>query len=82
MGDPSYRHNDPEWDVEYERMKKLPFKTFEKLCGAGFFMYIKSNDSAWDKEYEQMKFLDIPSFKKLCKVMVNYWAKSQKAGTN
>ena len=45
MGDPSYRHNDPEWDVEYERMKKLPFKTFEKLCGAGVIMYNKSNDA-------------------------------------
>ena len=34
-----------EWDVEYERMKKLPFKTFEKLCGAGVIMYNKSNDA-------------------------------------
>ena len=54
---------------------------YESLLIMGDDTY-KSNDSAWDKEYEQMKFLDIPSFKKLCKVRVNYWDKSQKAGTN
>ena len=43
IGDPTYLSNDPAWDKEYNKMKKLPAKAFSDLCGASAHMYNRSN---------------------------------------
>ena len=43
IGDATYQNNDPFWDEEYDKMKKLPTKAFSDLCRASVCMYNRSN---------------------------------------
>ena len=48
IGDATYSSNDPAWDKEYDKMKRLPTKTFSDLCGVAVYMYNRSNQHLYN----------------------------------
>jgi len=46
MGDDSFEHNDPNWDDDYSKMKKLSQPTFDAICKSMVKMWWHSRNSS------------------------------------